>query len=261
VDAIDQLLGKGWSQYGPSPVIPVAEQFLYKELPLIRVTGELGLPDPEPLRIQLATPQFAVLGLMPLVVPPELDRKPPRAPGVVRRDAWEDYYGPVVRNLGLGIPIIPLDGLLCRDYPPSSYCYKIELKTNLRKLKPGDKLEISIKNKYDRPMYIELIGRSAQGEMEIMIPSTTLLKVGETKKYSAATDGRPGKEQVILYASPEYFPPGYLVSGYVDYKRLISYATDRVVHDFYQVKTRPDGRPYIVDCGPILKQTLDIETK
>jgi serine/threonine-protein kinase len=249
VDAMTELLGKGWSQYGPSPVIPVAARFLDAPLPLMDVAGELGLPDAEPLRIQLATPQFAMLGLMPLVVPPEGKR----LPGVVRRDAWEDYYGPVVRNLGLGMPVIPLDGLLCRDYPPSSYCYKMELKTNLRNLKPGDKLEISVTNKYDRPMYIELIGRSPQGEMQILIPSTTLLPVGQTKKWSAPTDGQPGREQVILYASPEYFPPGYLVCG--------KYVSDRVVHDYYHIKASPTGRPVIVDCGPMIKQTLDIETK
>ena len=54
----------------------------------------------------LRNPNMALLGLMPLLVAPDAKGA---GGGLVRRDAWEDYYGSVVKNLGLGTPIVPLD--------------------------------------------------------------------------------------------------------------------------------------------------------
>src|SRR5262249_40065961 len=97
LQAMKQVLGK---EQTVEPLYPVSTHFLDKELSLQKTALELGLAKPDGLEAVFRTPSFAALGLEQLA-----------AHGVVRRDSWEDYYDLVVRLLGLGTPVPPVDGL------------------------------------------------------------------------------------------------------------------------------------------------------
>src|SRR5262249_22991909 len=95
--ALETSLGKPQTR---EPLIPVSHRFLDGPLQLTTASAELGLPESGGLQSVFRAPQFAGLGLVPLA-----------AEGAIRRDMWEDYFDQVVRDLGLGIPVVPLDGL------------------------------------------------------------------------------------------------------------------------------------------------------
>src|SRR5262249_35848968 len=105
MDRLETLLGQKQTK---EPLIPVTQRFLDAPLPLELASAELGLPEPAGLKALFRLPQFAALGLVPLA-----------AEGVVRRDMWEDYYDQVVRQLGLGIPVVPLDGVTRKEVKPA----------------------------------------------------------------------------------------------------------------------------------------------
>ena len=232
------------------PLIPVSHRFLDEALALQTVAGELGLADIAGLQTLFRSPHFAALGLLPLA-----------SDGVVRRDAWEDYYDQVCRGVGLGMPIVPLDGEVRRDYPSGDQPFEVEFKTNRPKnlFAPGDELVVSVTNKGGKPLYIELIGTSTKGRKVILASSDTVVRPGET--YCWPTPGsKPviiqpslGKEQITLLASDREFPAGELLRG--------KGVTDRVVHRFY-FPHRKDGRATLNDdAARMVKKTLEIETK
>src|SRR5262249_24218982 len=101
--AIKQGLGE---MPASEPLTRVSRRYLEDPVHLTTTTGELGLREPEALRSIFRLPRFAALGLLPLA-----------GEGAVRRDAWEDYHDQTVTLLGLGRPLVPLDGLLRRDFP------------------------------------------------------------------------------------------------------------------------------------------------
>ncbi len=240
--AMTQILGKPPIV---EPLQPVSRRFLDAPLQLPTVSAELGLPNPEGLQHLFRTPQFAGLGLIPLA-----------SGGVIRRDTWEDYYDQVVRALGLGIPIVPLDGLTRPDYPATAPYLDITLGTTKKNnvVAPGDKIAIVVKNKSNRDVYIELIGNSAKGEQTILAPATTVVKAGGQYRFPEKGDltvqGGLGSESITLYAGENAFPPGELIRG--------KGVTDRVIHPFYPTGRRVAGR---FDPAQIIKKTLEIETK
>ncbi|MEK6257477.1 MAG: hypothetical protein AABP62_02560 [Planctomycetota bacterium] len=99
--------------------IPVSRRFLDAPLSLHGAAGELGLATPDGLSSIFRSPRFNGLELLLL-----------SSQGVVRRDTWEDYCDQVVRGLGLGISVIPLDGLGRDDYPAGSAALNVSLSTN-----------------------------------------------------------------------------------------------------------------------------------
>jgi serine/threonine-protein kinase len=243
--AMQELLGKPQKN---DPLIPITRQFLDDPIHLALAAGELGLADAAGLKLVFKTPQFTALGLMPLT-----------SDGVVRRDAWEDYFGATVRGLGLGVPVEPIDGLLRRDYPAGPSPLDVEFKTNKpnNQFEPGDELVVQVKNNFGRPIYVELIGTSTRGKKTILAPATTIVKPGETYRYppngGLKIRGDLGKEQVTLFACDEPFSPGVLLRG----DRL----TDRVVHSFYRYE-RLNGRLKLMDLpARLIKRTIEIETK
>ncbi|HBI45205.1 MAG TPA: hypothetical protein DDY78_20470 [Planctomycetales bacterium] len=245
--AMQQALGK---PQGQEPLIPVTKRFLDDPIPLAGASGELGLNDPSGLASVFKMPQFSSLGLMPL-----------SAKGVVRRDAWEDYYDQIVRALGLGVPIVPIDGVLRGDYPASAPPFEVVLKTNKKNnsFEPGDDLVVSVVNHSTKPIYIELVGVSSKGRMVILTAPGAVVAAGQEYRYppegSPAIKIKPGlgREQITLLAGEETFPAGRLLRG----KGL----TDRVVHPFYELG-KQNGR-YVVTKDParLVKKTIAIETR
>ena len=100
--ALKQTLGHASAT---EPVTPVSQRFLDGPLSLLDASGELGLSDASSLDRLFRTPHLIGLGTIPLA-----------SGGVVRRDMWEDYFDQVVRALGLGTPVVPIDGLTRSDY-------------------------------------------------------------------------------------------------------------------------------------------------
>jgi serine/threonine-protein kinase len=243
--AMARVLGKEWVR---EPLVPVTRRFLDEPLLLTTAAGELGLVEPGGLRELFRAPQFAGLGLVPLA-----------AQGAVRRDTWEDYFDQVVRGLGLGVPVVPLDGLSCRDFPAGPAPCDVELKTNKKHntFEPGDELVLRVTNRSQRPLYIELFGTSARGRTVLLAPSTTTVGPGETYRYPAQGGikirGGLGKERITLFASAAAFPGGELLRG--------EGVSDRVLHPFFGCR-REGGRWRLANDGTgLVKRVIEIETR
>lgn len=243
--ALQEALGKPSAR---EPLTPVSQRFLDAPLQLSAAAAELGLPGPEGLRSVFRLPQFAALGLLPLA-----------SGGVVRRDMWEDYYDQTVRHLGLGIPVVPLDGLTRRDFAFSSLSAEVKLKTNKKNnsFELGDKLVIVVANRSHKDVCIELVGTSARGRKVILTPAGTVVKAGQHYRYpptgAIRVRGGLGKEQVTLFAGAAPFPAGELLRG----QRV----ADRVVHPFYLLRRKGKRLRLRFDPAPLVKQTIEIETR
>ena len=245
--AMRQTLGK---PQGQEPLIPVTRRFLSDPIPLAGAAGELGLADPSGLASLFRVPRFSALGLMPL-----------SAKGVVRRDAWEDYYDQVVRELGLGVPVVPLDGVLRGDYPASAPPFEVELKTNKKNnfFEPGDALVISVVNHSSKPIHIELIGTSSRGRKVILTAPGTRVPAG--REYRYPPEGSPpikikpalGREQITLLAGEGPFPAGRLLRG--------NGLSDRVVSPFYEIGKRNGHYAVTNDPARLVKKAIAIETR
>jgi serine/threonine-protein kinase len=244
--AMKEVLGK---EQKDEPLIPVSHRFLEKPLALLAVASELGLIKPDGLEVLFRTPNFSALGLVPL-----------GAEGIVRRDSWEDYYDLVMRRLGLGTPVSPLDGLNRRDFPAGGAPFEVQLKTNKRTgvVESGDKVKILVVNQSGKPLFIELIGTSAKGRMVILTAPGLVVQPGQTYTFPPTGDGIVvkgglGKEQITLFASDVAFPAGELLRG--------KGVSDRVIHAFYRLEPK-DGRLKLQDDPVrVVKKTIDIETR
>ena len=230
------------------PVTAVSQRFL--DAPLQRTTAgaELGLADAAGLEHVFRSPKFTSLGLVPLA-----------SFGVARRDLWEDYYDQVVRQMGLGIPVVPLDGQIRQDYPSETPAFEVELKTNKKNnlFAPGDDLTITVANKSNKDLHIELIGTSAKGRKVLLAPAVTLVKAGAEFRFPSegAIKIQPslGKESITLFACDVPFPAGELLRG----KNL----ADRVVHPFYALESKGGEFKLAFDPARIVKRTIEIDTR
>jgi serine/threonine-protein kinase len=243
-----ELLGRPQTR---EPLVPVTRRFADNPLTLTAAAGELGLTDADSLRGVFRAPAFAGLGLLPL-----------STAGVVRRDAWEEYFDQAVRGLGLGTPVAPLDGTIRRDFPIVSPPFEVELKTNKRNnvFAPGEEFRVTVTNRSkDKTLFVELVGTSARGKKVVLVSAKTKLEPG--KSLSLPAEDKPplrirpelGKEQVTLFASDAEFPGGLVLRG--------KDVTDRFVHTF-QTLGKKDGRTVVVgDPARVVKQTLEIETR
>src|SRR5262249_43517596 len=98
----------------------------------------------------------AVLETAPL---DKLGMKVLAAEGAVDRLTWESHFPQVVRTLGIGIPIFPLDALT-HPAAPADLPPEVELKTNHANnvFAPKEKVQLIIHNHSKRDIYAELIG-------------------------------------------------------------------------------------------------------
>lgn len=251
--ALQKLLGKAHRR---EPVTPVSQRFLEAPMQMSSVLGELGLVDGKAFQQAVQLPQFAGLGLTALAV----------EGGVIRRDMWEDYYDRVVRQLGLGIPIVPLDGVNRLDYAPAGD--DIELKTNKGNnlFQPGDSMHVKVVNRSPRDVYIELVGTSVRGRKVVLAPAGIVVKAGQEYQWpgpgqSIKIQPQLGKEQITLFASPVRFPAGQILrvsKRDLDAGRIV---VDRFVHPFYQMDREGQHYKLPYDPGHIVKKTIEVETR
>lgn len=247
LDATALALGKPQTR---EPLIPVSRRYLENPLTLSGAAGELGLAESAHLAAMFRTPAFTSLGLLPL-----------SNGGVIRRDAWEEYFDPAARSLGLGIPVAPLDGTLHRDHPAARPPFAVGLETNKKNntFEPGDELRVIVANRSDKPLFVELVGTSAKGRKVLLVSAKTKVEPGKVLTYPE--EGKPaitirgglGREQITLYASDGEFPSGLILRG--------KDVADRVVHSFHTLEKK-DGRMVVVgDPVRMVKKTIDIETR
>lgn len=228
------------------PITAVSQRFLDAPLQLSTASAELGLPDARGLEHVFRSPQFAGLGLVPLA-----------AKGVVRRDMWEDYYGQIVRQLGLGVPVAPLDALTRTDISPDGIDVQLSTSKKNNVFTPGDELTIFVTNRSAKDLHIELIGSSATGRKVILAPATTTVKPGQQFRFpptgSLKVQGGLGKETITLYASDADLPAGEFLRG--------TGVVDRVVHDFYKLDDSRGQFRLRSDPARVVKKTIEIETR
>jgi serine/threonine-protein kinase len=226
------------------PLIPVTAAYLDDPLAATAAAAELGLADGAKLAATFRTPQFAGLGLAPLA-----------AGGVVRRDAWEDNYDQAVRGLGLGTPLVAVDGVLRRDHA-GTLGADVELKTNKPNnlFEPGDELVVTVVNKSAQSVHVELVGTSSRGRKVLLTPKAVVVKPGEAFKLDPVkVRAGVGKEQVTLLASVDPLPTPELLRG--------TGVTDRVVHRFYKLTSEAGRAKLAAAAAAVVKKTIDIETR
>jgi serine/threonine-protein kinase len=168
----------------------------------------------------------------------------------VARDAWEDYYDRVARQLSLGVPIVPLDGVTRLNYQATGTPFTLEVKTNKSGNTFSAKEELVVLIKPSKDVHIEVIATGTRGSKTILVPATTKVKAGEQFRFPA--EGRkivvpavPGQEEITVFASEAPFPTGELLRG--------SGVTDRVVHAF---PVRASGKQAEVQFAPDPEKTV-----
>jgi len=246
LSAMAKVLGQPQKR---EPLIPVSHRYLDEPLSLGIVAGELGLNRTNELSVLFRAPQLVRLGLASLGV----------TGGVARRDMWEDSFHQVVQDLGIGIPVVPLDGLTRADFPPANPSVDVQMTTNRpgNTFAPGDELVITVSNNSSAAIYIELVGTSEKGEKVVLAPATTVMKPGGKFRFpetgGISVRGGVGKEQITLFACDQPFPPGEVLRG--------QGTTDRFVHRFFQLSLER-GQPRLeFDATRMVKRTIEIETK
>ena len=219
------------------PLTPVTRRFLEDPLTLTTVSGELGLNKPGDLAAVFRSRQFAALGLVPLATH-----------GAVRRDTWEDYFDQIVRELGLGDPVVPLDAVSRFDYAPLGHGPSIAISTTRgnRVFAAGDEIAILVKNQGQSPIFIELVGTGTKGEKVVLVPAGTHVAPGAVLRFpeskTISVQPNQGQELITVFASETKFAAGTIYRG--------KNSADRFVHDLTAQPT-----------SPIVKKTLLIETR
>lgn len=230
------------------PIVPVSQRFLDAPLQLGTVAGELGLTSADELPTIFRQPQFTGFGLVAL-----------GNAGVIRRDMWEDYFDQVVRALGLGIPVLPIDGLTRPDYRPQGSSLDVVLGTSKKNnvFSPGEELSVQVSNRGKSAIFIELVGTGTRGEKVILVPAGTKVEAGQTFQFppngTIVVQAALGKELITLFASETQFASGQIFRG--------EHIDDRIVHDFYRLDSLNAGHAILHDARQVLKRTIQIETR
>jgi serine/threonine-protein kinase len=234
--AMEKALGHAAAS---DPLTPVSQHFLYKRVTLAEASAELGLAEPRGLKELFRLPQFVNEGLAPFV-----------ADQPVARDAWEDYYDRVVKQLRLGVPVVPLDGLTRANYQTNGTPFTLEVRTNKRGnvFAPKDDLVLFLKASKD--VRVEVIMTGSLGHKVILAHATTRLKAGEELRIppegtKLSMPAGAGQEEIAVLASEAPFPTGDLLRG--------NGVSDRVVHAF---PVRVNGKKAEVQFSPEPAKTV-----
>ncbi len=241
--AMEDVLGEPQDK---EPLIPTSRRFLDAPIAISQAAAELGMKDAAGLQQIFRLPQFTRLGLAGL-----------SSGGVVRRDTWEDYYDRIARQLGLGVPISPIDGLTRSDHLSDGIAFELKLRTNKRSntFSPGEDMVISVVNKTGVDLFIELIGTSARGRKVKLSDGVLSLSSGTNYRFpeqgSIKIQPQLGVEFITVFARPTRFEPGVLLRG--------KGVADRFVHQFYDYQSS-DSRLGNVPTQ-LIKKTIKIETR
>jgi serine/threonine-protein kinase len=228
------------------PLVPVSRQFLDAPLNLSQAASELGLKNPATLQAIFRLPQFTSLGLAGL-----------SGGSVIRRDTWEDSFDQVAQQVGVGIPIAPVDGNTRLAQLADGFASGLKIQTSNRSniYSPGEEMFITVTNETNSDLFIELIGTSASGRKVRLTEGVMPLAKGGTYRFpetgAIQIKAQLGAEFITVFANPTPFTPGVLLRG--------DNLADRFVHDFY-VHDSATGR-LIQRPTQLVKKTLKIETR
>lgn len=244
LSALEEAIG---TSDADEPLVSTSRKFLDAPLTLSQAASEVGLEGAEHLQSLFRLPEFTRLGLGGLA-----------AGGVIRRDTWEDYFDRIVRKLGSGHPLPPLDGLIRSDHlADTELAANLSLKTNKsgNVFSPGDELVISLTNNSRHELSVEMIGTSSRGRIARLTDGVVPLPPGKTlripKSGSLTIQPRLGVELITTFAHREVFPPGNLVRA--------NRAADRFIHEFYRYD--PDEQVLRNAAADMVRKTLEIETR
>ena len=232
---------------GREPLSIVTTDFLENPLSAKEAASELGTSE-DNLIAMARSRGLMRLGLAPLA-----------AGSIIRRDGFENSFDEAVRALGLGIPVIPIDGNLRTQYSVTSRDDKIGFRTNKPNnfFEPGDRMRIFVDNRTSDPMTIELYGTSIVGEKVCLTDGQVSLDPGKTFTFPNKSEpgieirGGIGEETITLFATSGSLPTGRVLTG----KNM----DDRVVHAFYEAAEH--GHEFLNDPTEVIKKTIAIETR
>lgn len=243
LSALEQAIGEPQKK---EPLRLISRDFLDAALTLTQASAELGLKDSSGLETVFKLPQFTQLGLAGL-----------SAGGVIRRDSWEDYYDRIVRSLGIGTPVAPIDGNSRLDHLSDGLTFGLKIATNKRSnvFSAGDEMVITVSNDTGADVFIELIGTSTLGRKAVLSDGVVPLKNGASYRYpqTGSIKIRPqlGKELITVFADPDKFAPGRLLRG--------ENVADLFVHGFFQYEKT--GAALSHNPEHLIKKTVRIETR
>lgn len=247
------------------PLTAVTAAYLEQTLTADRAAAEIGLTDRVSSSgsvLRGAADQLAAACLSPSLT--RLGLSPFAASGVIRRDSWEDNFDAAVRELGLGVPIVPINGHLKPAYLNASVASDVVLRTNKKNalFEVGDKMRVFVDNKSSGPIHVDLFGVSADGKAVRLGEASTTVAAGESLQFPPADDdpieivGGLGREVITLFASESPLPSSTIFRG--------GNVADRIVHRAYVLEPASDelATPAVVsDATDIVKKSLVIETK
>jgi len=243
--ALEQVLGR---EQTVEPLIGVTQRFIDAPLQVATVAGELGLVEANDLKTIFRQPNFASFGLV------ALGNK-----GVIRRDMWEDYYDHIVRAMGLGVPVIPIDGNNRPDYLPSDSPLDVVISTDKKNnvFAPGDELVIFVENRGRGTVFVELVGTGTKGEKLILVPAGSKVEPGKKLRFpeqgSLKVQAALGRELITVFASDKEFPTGKILRA--------PNIDDRIVHPFYKMTLSNGAAKVLDDAITMIKRTIAIETR
>ncbi|MCA9049452.1 MAG: hypothetical protein KDA89_12035 [Planctomycetaceae bacterium] len=242
--AMEQALGE--PQRG-EPLVPTSRKFLDAPLTMTQAAAELGLQNSSGLQPIFRLPQFTRLGLAGL-----------SSGGVIRRDTWEDYFDRVARQLGTGVPVVPVDGLTRPDHlADGGLATTLSISTNKHSnvFSPGEEMVITIRNDSSEDVFMELIGTSARGSIAVLTETVQKLSRGDSFRFpqtgTITIQPQLGTEFITVFAAPQQFRSGTIIRG--------NNAADRFLHDFSSFS--PESATVNNDPAKLIKKTLRIETR
>ena len=249
LSAMEKVFGEPQDK---DPLAEVSRVFMDNAIALSKASSELGLKDSKNLEAIFALPQFTRLGLAGLT-----------HGGVVRRDTWEDYYDRIVAHLGVGVPIVPIDGLIREDHLADEHSQNLVLRTNKRAniFSPGEKAVITIENNTGVDLFVEVIGTSVGGKISEVTHGVMELENGASVSFpdesGYVVQPKLGTEKITIFASPNRFPPGHRLTA----RNESVHVADRFVHpDWYQYGPGDDLQSSASEVQ-LIKKTLKIETR
>ncbi|MEM9186731.1 MAG: c-type cytochrome domain-containing protein [Planctomycetota bacterium] len=246
------------------PVTAATSAYLEQTISKQLAAAEIGLRDERSTDGRLlrsASEQLALVGRSPRLT--RLGLAAFAAGGAIRRDAWEDNFDAAVRELGLGTPIVPVNGVLRAEYLNDPLASEIVLRSSKKngQLEAGDKVRVFVENNSRKAIHIDLFGTGPDGKTARLGESGTKIAAGETFQFPpkgrdpfTVQSGR-GNDVFTLYASVDPLPASVVFRG--------KNRADRVVHTSYVLESgSSSSAPRVAsDAENIVKKSLVLETK
>jgi mono/diheme cytochrome c family protein len=253
------------------------QRYLDAPLTMAQVSAELNQPAAQ-LEGVFTGRSLSALGLNQLSAPN----------GTVRRDTWEGSFDQVVRSLGAGEPIVPLDGVSrLPDYRVENAPFEVVTTINERQkgnhdsqvevlfinlakhavFAPNDEFKIAVVNNTGRPVFLEVTINSFQGLKAIWEPGLVQIDARKSavfpQEQAKVFRIKPtkGKEQFIILASDTRFPAGERLHGDDEAAKRGEVVGDRILHNFYEMDQANGQLRMKFDASRMVKKTFEIETK